>query len=288
MRAYSRSVTMQPSSCILVRTCASGMPNDTENTTRFAIVYRRVTDGAELDAAILNAIFASYIESPHDPALVESALAGAEELPAYQTARTDFHKEKRLSINGARIPILFPGEKINTVSAARPTTNFADFEKAVLRNFASAAGLSAQQVSQDWSDVNYSSARGALLEAWKTLDRRRFDYAIGFASPVRGAWLEECHEVDKLPMPNGSVPDFPEARAAFGRADVDDQFTHATLRVASAPRIQLQLFDLTSRHSEQAFADFEAAEVGGELARGRGQGLAEMIERHGSVARDLA
>ena len=175
-------------------------------------------DGAELDAAILNAIFASYIESPHDPALVESALAGADEMPAYQNARTDFHKEKRLSINGARIPILFPGEKINTVSAARPTTNFADFEKAVLRNFASCAGLSAQQVSQDWSDVNYSSARGALLEAWKTLDRRRIDFAIGFAGPVRSAWLEECHEVDKLPMPNGVVPDFAEARGAFGRS----------------------------------------------------------------------
>ena len=175
-------------------------------------------DGAELDAAILNAIFASYIESPHDPALVESALAGADELPAYQSARTDFHKEKRLSINGARIPILFPGEKINTVTAARPTSNFADFEKAVLRNFASAAGLSAQQVSQDWSDVNYSSARGALLEAWKTLDRRRIDFSIGFARPLRSAWLEECHEVDKLPMPNGVIPDYAEARGAFGRA----------------------------------------------------------------------
>lgn len=175
-------------------------------------------DGAELDAAILNAIFASYIESPHDPALVESALAGAEELPAYQSARTDFHKEKRLSINGARIPILFPGERINTVTAARPASNFADFEKAVLRNFASAAGLSSQQVSQDWSDVNYSSARGALLEAWKTLDRRRLDFAVGFAGPVRSAWLEECHEVDKLPMPSGVVPDYAEARGAFGRA----------------------------------------------------------------------
>ena len=71
-------------------------------------------------------------------------------------------------------------------------------------------------MSQDWSDVNYSSPRRAA-GAWKTPDRRRFDYAIGFAGPAR-ARLEECHEVDKLPMPNGVVPDFPEARAAFGRA----------------------------------------------------------------------
>jgi lambda family phage portal protein len=173
-------------------------------------------DGAELDSAILNALFAAYIESPNDPALVESAL-GDQELPQYQAMRSDYHSEKRLSMNGARMPILFPGEKINAVTAVRPNSNFADFEKAVLRNFASAAGMSAQQVSQDWSDVNYSSARAALLEAWKTLDRRRVDFSVGFASPLRGAWLEEAFEVDDLPLPTGA-PAFMEARAAYMRA----------------------------------------------------------------------
>ena len=57
-----------------------------------------------------------------------------------------------------------------------------------------------------------------MLEAWKTMDRRRLDFAVGFAGPIRSAWLEECHEVDKLPMPSGVVPNYPEARAAFGRA----------------------------------------------------------------------
>lgn len=183
------------------------------------VVYRLKAltkyDGAELDAAILNAIFAAYIESPNDPQLVEAAMG--DELSQYQTMRSEYHNEKRLSLNGARMPILFPGEKINMVTAARPTSNFADFEKAVLRNFASAAGLSAQQVSQDWSDVNYSSARGALLEAWKTMDRRRQDFAIGFAAPLRGAWLEECHEVEDLPLPSGA-PAFAEARGPYMRA----------------------------------------------------------------------
>jgi lambda family phage portal protein len=173
-------------------------------------------DGAELDAAILNAIFASYIESPNDPQMVEQAL-GADDVGAYQSMRADYHNEKRLTMNGARMPILFPGERINTVTAARPTSNFADFEKAVLRNVASAGGLSAQQVSQDWSDVNYSSARAAMLEAYKTMDRRRIDFGIGFAAPIRSAWLEECHEVDDLPLPKGAPP-FVECRAAYGRA----------------------------------------------------------------------
>jgi len=58
--------------------------------------------------------------------------------------------------------------------------------------------------------------------------------------------------------------------------------------VALPPRIQFQLFNLYSGESEERFADFEAVEIGGELTRGRGEGLAEVIEGHGSVAGDLA
>jgi capsid protein len=81
------------------------------------------------------------------------------------------------------MPILYPGEKITTVNAARPYSNFEVFESAVLRNFSSGTGLSPQQVTQDWSDVNYSSARSSLLEAWKTLTRRRDDFSMGTAQP---------------------------------------------------------------------------------------------------------
>ena len=54
------------------------------------------------------------------------------------------------------------------------------------------------------------------------------------------------------------------------------------------PRIELQFFELCTGKSEEAFADFEAAEISTELTSGRGEGLAEMIERHGSVAGNLA
>lgn len=174
-------------------------------------------DGAELDAAVLNAIFAAFIESPNDPQMMEQAL-GADEIGAYQAMRSAYHGEKRLTMDGARIPILFPGEKISMVDPTRPNSNFAEFEKAVLRNVAAAAGLSAQQVSNDWSDVNYSSARGALLEANKTMQRRTLDYAMGFARRPRTAWLEECHDVEKLPRPSGTQVPFIDARTAYSRA----------------------------------------------------------------------
>jgi lambda family phage portal protein len=187
----------------------------------FAPVLQRLKmlvkyDGAELDASIINAIFGAYVESPYDPAMVEAALGDDGSVGAYQDERSAFHHDQKIKLGGARMPILFPGEKINAVTAARPNSNFKDFESAVLRNFSAGTGLSAQQVSNDWSDVNYSSARGAMLEAWKTLSRRRNDFAIGFGQPIVCAFTEESMEVDDLPLPAGAPP-YAEFRAAYSR-----------------------------------------------------------------------
>lgn len=174
-------------------------------------------DGTELDAAIVNAIFGAYIESPYDHDMTAEAMEGGDNsLGAYQEGRAAFHEQRNISLQGSRLPILFPGEKVNTVSAARPAGNFREFERAVLNNVASGAGMAPMQVSNDWSDVNYSSARGALLEAWKTLKRRRDDFSIGFASPIRIAVLEEIMEADDLPLPRNAPP-FLAARHAYAR-----------------------------------------------------------------------
>ncbi|MFV8985339.1 phage portal protein [Serratia fonticola] len=180
-------------------------------------------DQSELEAAILNSIFGAYIESPYDPAMVEAALGDTGEdddqnLGAYQSGRVDFHNDRRLSLqNGARMPILYPGESIETVNAARPHSNFEVFQSAALRNIAAATGLSTQQITQDYSDVNYSSARSALLEAWKTLTRRRDDFSAGFAQPILAAFIEEIHDTEDLPLPAGA-PHFLDARAAYCRS----------------------------------------------------------------------
>jgi lambda family phage portal protein len=174
-------------------------------------------DGAELDSAIINAIYAAYIESPFDQQMVTEALDDGEHLNWYQQQRSDFHNEQKFVLGNARVPVMFPGEKINVLAAERPAANFNNFENAVLRNVAAGTGLSAQQISNNWSDVNYSSARGALLEAWKTIDRRRDDFTSNFAAPIRSCVMEEMHAFDDLPLPAGA-PDFVECRGAYARA----------------------------------------------------------------------
>ncbi|MCP1376036.1 phage portal protein [Dyella lutea] len=175
-------------------------------------------DTVELNSAVINSIFGAYLESPFDHQLVEQAIGDSTDLGAYQDARASFHQDRKTMIGESRVPILFPGEKINTVKAERPNANFASFEKVFLRNVSAQTGLSAQQVSQDWSDTNYSSARGALLEAFKTLKRRQTDFSHGFAQPVVGCWLEESMDADDYPLPAGAPP-FEECRAMYARAE---------------------------------------------------------------------
>jgi len=188
----------------------------------FAPVVQRLKmlikyDQTELESAILNAMFGAFIQSPYDPAMVDDAL-GDDTLGAYQDERIDFHNDRRISLKGgSRIPILFPGEQITTVNAARPYSNFSVFQDAFLRNITAATGLSTQQITQDWSSVNYSSARAALLEAWKTLSRRRHEFAVGTCQPIATCFVEEIHSLGGVPLPDGA-PDFLEARTAYSNA----------------------------------------------------------------------
>lgn len=174
-------------------------------------------DGTELDAAIINSFFAAYIESPFDGELVEEALQGSEKVSAYQQERAEYHKHRGLRMGHVGISHLYPGEKMGFAAPSRPNGNFEGFESAILRNVAAGTGTSAQMISQNWADVNYSSYRAAMLEVWKTFHRRRLNFAWGFAQPIYCCFLEESMEVDDYDMPAGA-PDFMECRVAYSRA----------------------------------------------------------------------
>lgn len=179
-------------------------------------------DRTEMTSAIINSIFAAYIESPFDHSTVQDAMGGGEEVSggvaSYQDGRIAFHEQTRTVLGGSRVPILYPGEKMNTVESTHPTSNFGEFEKNVLRNISQGTGLAPQQVSGNYADANYSSMRAALLEAWKTFDRRRANFATGFAHPIASCWMEESMDLDDYPLPNGVVPEFFEARYAYSWA----------------------------------------------------------------------
>ncbi len=177
-------------------------------------------DAVELDAAVINAIFAAYVKSPYDREMVQNALDAGEgedaELGQYQDGRSDWWKGRRSLVGDAQMTHLFPGEEIGTVNAARPNSNFEPFEVAILRHVAGAVGVTYEQLSGDFSRTNYSSFRGATNEIQKTFDRRSKGFESSFANPIRAAAVEEFFDVENIPLPAGA-PSFAEFRAAYSR-----------------------------------------------------------------------
>ncbi len=174
-------------------------------------------DRVEMQAAIVNAIFGAYIESPFDAADVQASLEDqGDQISQYQKLRSDFHQDRRLMAGNVRLAALYPGEKINTISASRPASAFDAFEGAMLRAIATATGNAFETVSGDYRGSSYSSARQATNEAWRSITRRRHDFGAGFCSPIYGALLEEMIDRGEVPLPAGA-PDFAEARAEYAR-----------------------------------------------------------------------
>lgn len=170
----------------------------------------------ELQAAVLNAVLGAFIKSPFDHDLFADSL-NRDDLTAYQDERAKFHETRKVTLGGVQLPTLFPGEDIGFHTAQRPAAQFGDFETAVLRNIAAGLGISYEQLAADWSKTNYSSARAALIEIWRSWTARRLSFAQRFCQPVFIAWLEEAVDRGIVRIP-AAWPNFYDALPAYARA----------------------------------------------------------------------
>lgn len=173
-------------------------------------------DEAELQAAVLNAVLAAFIESPFDHEQLAQYLSddGEEGLSAYQRMRSEFHGAAPMRLGGVKVNFTAPGEKVTLTNPNHPNSVFEHFQRASLRNVASALGTTYEQLSNDWGQVNYSSARAALLEVWRGFTARKEHFAAQFMQPIYAAWLEEALDRGIVKPPKGA-PDFREKKAAY-------------------------------------------------------------------------
>jgi lambda family phage portal protein len=188
---------------------------------------RHTFDVNVLQAAIARATYGFYVKSPYDAASVGAALGensgdianGLADLSA--SLRTEFYGDRDYleTANGMRMPSLAPGEEIQQVGGQGHGEDYEAFQGAVLRSYAANTGQSAEEVTNDFRRVNYSSARAAMNQAWKTLVRRRTDFASGSAQPIYSAFLEEATLKLRALMPRGFNHDaYVQFRSAFDRA----------------------------------------------------------------------
>ena len=196
----------------------------TEIIARFRML--NTYDATSVQKAILRNVLGFFISSTRtedevgdslDPA--GSARGYVERAIANDELRGELNNNAPITMGGVRVPVLPPGEKVNVVGASGEADDFATFESAVIRSISSATGQSSEEISNDFSKLNYSSFRGSLLQAWKTLIRRRRDFQAGTATPIYSAFLEEMVDMTPEAMPRGFTSmDFAEHRSAFAYA----------------------------------------------------------------------
>lgn len=175
----------------------------------------------ELRVAVRDALLSGAVTSPYDPDDIEGRVRtpNPETLSAYQAGRLDFHRASNLKIgDDVDLAHLYPGESLNLLAPSRSASNFAVFTEVFLRQVASALGLSYEQLANDWSKVNYSSARAALVEVWRSLDARREEFVAGFVTPWYAAVIEEALIEGLIEPPQGCAS-YWQAPAAWLRAD---------------------------------------------------------------------
>lgn len=185
--------------------------SQTRGITRFATVlklfkaFSTFTDKT-LEAAALNALFLGFIKSSAGPSAVSESF-DSEELAGWAADREDYYNENPIEVNGAQMPVLGPDDDVQMQTTARDTSGFDGFTRSILRLIAAALGVTYEELSMDFSTTNYSSARAALMIAWKETLALRGLIEQQVAWLFFAAWLEEAIDIGRIVLPEGA-PDF--------------------------------------------------------------------------------
>lgn len=166
--------------------------------------YQRI----ELQTVVANSMIAAFIETP----------MGGEDIAALFGDHKKYLKERDgagfdVKLEGSSIIPLFPGDKVTAFNPTRPNTAYSAFVEAVLRYIAAGMHMPYELLMKDFSKTNYSSARAALLEAWRYFIGKREWLAANWCLPVYECWLEEA--VDRGEV---EAPGFYDNRAAYSRS----------------------------------------------------------------------
>jgi len=164
----------------------------------------------ELQAAIVNAMIALFIETPLDSQTLEQLFAGTNDPLAVIEGRLN---AARAPLRGGGIYPLFPGEKAYSHNPNRPSGAYAPFVDSLFDGIAVGLGMSPEMFTKNFRQSNYSSARMALLETWRFFLGRRQFLGTYWCDPAKDLWLEEAVNQGYL-----EAPDFYENRYAYSRA----------------------------------------------------------------------
>lgn len=164
-----------------------------------------------LQNAVINASYAATIESELPSDVIAAALGAGQHDPGrnfmnfigqYMTGLESYlHNANAVQLDGAKLPHLFPGTKLNARALGTPGGVGTEFEVSLLRHISAGLGISYEEFANDFSKTNYSSGKASMLKTQKHMAARKKFVADRFANEVYALWLEEELNAGNLPLP---------------------------------------------------------------------------------------
>jgi lambda family phage portal protein len=243
-----------------------------------------------LQNAVINASYAATIESDLPREVIAAAMGAGTTADStasflnvvggYLNSMQQYASQAdAIAVDGAKMPHLFPGTKLNIRTLGTPGGVGTDFEVSLLRHIASGLGIGYEEFSHDFSRTNYSSARASMLTTHRHLSAKKKFVADRLADEIYTVWLEEWLNAGNLPLPRGfnkSIFYQPFAKECFtacewigtGRGQIDElkETQAALLRVKGG---------LSTR-------EIEIAKFGGDWRR-----LFRQLDRENRMAAEL-
>lgn len=175
----------------------------------------------ELQASVASSLVAAFLESDMDP---ESAAGLFGDDPRSAWEKSVKQAQTIRGLKGAAIIPLPAGAKLQGFAPNRPNAAFEAFMLAVLRHIAAGLNIPYELLVKDFSKTNYSSARAALLEAWRYFNGRRRWLSDYWLKPIYELWLEEAVNAGLVEAPDFYANKYAYTRCRFifgGRGWVD-------------------------------------------------------------------
>lgn len=188
---------------------------------------------ADLASAIMQAMYALVIKSNMDHTKAMEVLGAEVEVDEngnpvnpmtglmldQLAVAAAYHNEAKIAgFDGGRIPHLMIGEELQLVTPGNKGSNAIEFSKAAVKKFSAGLGGEPISIGQDFSDVNYSSARMSVANNWRTHEITRGDLVYDVGLPLVRAFMEEVLHAEVLPLPKGVAPaDLYEALPALAK-----------------------------------------------------------------------
>lgn len=148
---------------------------------------------AELAANVVSAMLTCFITSEED-----DGKTGLEDAVNEEEKVTD--DELSLELAPGAIYSLPPGKKVETVNPLRSNTQFETFVNTTITTIAASMGVPKEVLVKKY-ESNYTAARAALLDFWRSVRVYRTAFNEMFNKPIYEQWLSEAVAIGRINAP---------------------------------------------------------------------------------------